>query len=173
MKKSILLDIDCCVGCCACAVACMDQNDSFPEKGAQAFRRIYQVEEGCEQIRYVSLACRHCEDNPCVIACPTGAVSKDDESGSVTINRDLCIGCHSCALSCPFGIPRYDAEGKMQKCGLCAERVEEGMEPACVRVCPMGALRFDDINLMQQERESQAVRNIISASGQSQGKMHP
>lgn len=167
MKKRIYLDIDCCVGCGACAVACMDQNDIYPEIGGQAFRRIYQVEEGCEEIRYLSLACRHCEDNPCAIACPTGAVSRDSVTGSVNVNIDLCIGCHSCALACPFDVPRYDAEGKMQKCGLCAERVEAGLDPACVRVCPMGALHFDDINQVQQEKESRAVRKIIGVACQS------
>lgn len=108
MEKSIYLDIDLCVGCGACSVACMDQNDVYPEKGQTAFRRIYQVEEGQfpnASIMYVSAACMHCEDAPCVMGCPTGAITKDGSTGVVGVNRALCIGCHSCAMACPSASP--------------------------------------------------------------------
>jgi len=165
MEKIIYLDVDRCSGCGACVVACMDQNDIFPEKGQPAFRRIYQVEDGQypdASIRYVSIACLHCEDSPCVIACPTGAIKKDKKTKAVIVNRDLCIGCHSCALACPFGVPRYDSEDKMQKCNLCAERVEFGLQPACVKVCPVQALRFEPINKIQDDKQLKFVVNTLS-----------
>jgi len=165
MEKTIYLDVDRCSGCGACVVACMDQNDIFPEKGQPAFRRIYQVEDGQypdASIRYVSIACLHCEDSPCVIACPTGAIKKDKKTKAVIVNRDLCIGCHSCALACPFGVPRYDSEDKMQKCNLCAERVEFGLQPACVKVCPVQALRFEPINKIQDDKQLKFVVNTLS-----------
>ncbi len=156
MKKTLYLDIERCTGCGACAVACMDQNDIYPEQGQMPFRKIFQIEDnGAEDapIRYMSVACMHCEDSPCIIACPTGAISKDAKTGAVVVRKELCIGCHSCALACPFGVPRYDADEKMQKCNLCAERVEYGLEPACVRVCPVQALRFEPINDLQEEKQ--------------------
>ncbi len=166
MDKAIYLDMRLCSGCGACAVACMDQNDIYPEKGQPAFRRIYRIEEGEfpeARIEYIPAACMHCEDSPCVIGCPTGAIIKDDRTGAVIINKELCIGCHSCALACPFGVPRYDQDEKMQKCDLCMERVEKGLEPACVRVCPMGALKFESANKVQGEREYKFVGNIVNA----------
>ena len=166
MEKSIYLDIEFCVGCGACIVACMDQNDIYPEKGQPAFRRIYRIEEGQfpdASIQYISAACMHCEDTPCVVGCPTGALTKDDRTGAVMVNKALCIGCHSCALACPFGVPRYDQDEKMQKCNLCVERVEAGLEPAFVRVCPTGALKFESANKIQGVRESRFVGNIVNA----------
>jgi anaerobic dimethyl sulfoxide reductase subunit B (iron-sulfur subunit) len=166
MEKTIYLDMGLCVGCGACAVACMDQNDTDLEKGQPAFRRIYKIEEGQfpnAAIRYLSAACMHCEDSPCVIGCPTGAITKDDRTGAVIVNKNLCIGCHSCALACPFGVPRYDHDERMQKCDLCSERVEAGMEPACVRVCPFGALKFETANKIQDAKETKFVGTIVNA----------
>ena len=167
MEKSIYLDVDLCVGCGACAVACMDQNDIYPEKGQVAVRRIHQVENGhfpTAAIFHVTAACLHCEDAPCVIACPTGAIAKDGNTGNVTTLRDLCIGCHSCAVACPFGVPRYDAEDKLQKCGGCGERVEAGLQPSCVRVCPTGALQFGVMNDLQSNKEHLFAATMVSAA---------
>jgi Fe-S-cluster-containing dehydrogenase component len=168
MEKTIYLDIERCSGCGACVVACMDQNDIFPEKGQPPMRMIYQVEDGKypnARIHHVSLTCQHCEDSPCIVACPTGAIARDKNTKAVIVNKEQCIGCHSCALACPFGVPRYDAEEKMIKCNLCSERVEAGLQPACVRVCPIQALRFEPVNQIQKEKQLKfavsVVRNIF------------
>jgi len=149
MNKAIYLDMTLCVGCGACVVACMDERDIYPEKGESALIRVHQIEEGefpTARIQYVSVACLHCQDCPCVAACPNGAITKDAVSGVVMVDRDRCTGCRNCAMTCPYGIPRYDRDGKMQLCDLCSQRVKAGLEPACVRVCPLGALRFDFVN---------------------------
>jgi len=166
MDKTICLDLELCVGCGACVVACMDQNDIYPEKGQPASRRIYRIEGGefpDASIQYLSAGCMHCEDSPCVIGCPTGAATRDDRTGAIVVNKALCIGCHSCALACPFGVPRYDQDDKMQKCNLCIERVEVGLEPACVRVCPTAALKFESPNKLLELKESKFVGNIVNA----------
>lgn len=170
MEKTIYFDLNLCIGCGACAVACMDQNDIYPEKGQPAYRRIYQVESGQypnATIQYVSTACLHCEDSPCIMGCPTGAITKDNKTKAVIVNTDLCIGCHSCALACPFGVPRYDREEKMQKCNLCSERVEAGLQPACVKVCPLGALKFEPLNKVLGEKEYKFTGGLVNAASKT------
>ena len=83
----------------------------------------------------------HCEDAPCIAACPAGCISKDPETGFTIYDNTNCIGCKSCAMACPFGAPRYrKSDGKMVKCDGCNIRVKNGLQPACVRACSFGAL---------------------------------
>ena len=98
-------------------------------------------------------ACMHCTDAGCVRVCPNGSLYKNEETGFVEYNRDTCTGCGYCADACPFGIPRSDRNlltgiAKMDKCTLCTSagynRLAEGMEPACVKSCPPGALKYGD-----------------------------
>ena len=169
MGKKILLDLDLCVGCGACSVACMDQNDIEPDQGEPAYRRIFQMEMGKNpdaSFQYISTACRHCDDSPCLVGCPTGAISKDLETDSIVVNRDVCIGCHSCALACPFGIPRYDNEDKLYKCTQCYEREQAGLKPACVRVCPMSALQFDLPNVTMKNKELDYLKKSVNEARQ-------
>ena len=132
------LDMDRCCACGACAVACMDQNDiEITEE--PPLRKVFAM-EGTNGHAYISMACMHCEDAPCIVACPVGCLSKD-ERGLTVYDSTSCIGCHSCAMACPFGAPTYNRFGKMQKCDGCAERLSHGLEPACVRTCSLGALK--------------------------------
>ena len=75
--------------------------------------------------------------------CPSGAIYRTAE-GAVAYDRDKCIGCKLCVTACPFDVPRYDADNKMAKCHLCFDRIGAGMQPACVKTCPTGALKFGD-----------------------------
>lgn len=170
MEKTLVLCLENCVGCGACVVACEDQNDIFPEKGEPAFRRIYQIEDQRDDdapIQYVSAGCRHCDDSPCLIGCPTGAIYRDERTKAVRIDRDRCIGCHSCALSCPFGVPRYDRDDRMFKCDMCSDRVKAGLKPACVKVCPFGALRYEDPNAIQEDKERIYLGNLVDGTRQT------
>jgi formate dehydrogenase iron-sulfur subunit len=85
----------------------------------------------------------HCEDAGCIKICPSGALYRTAE-GAVAYDRDKCIGCKLCVTACPFDVPRYDAENKVTKCHLCFDRIAAGMNPACVKTCPTGALKYGD-----------------------------
>ena len=84
----------------------------------------------------------HCDNAPCVTACPSGCLYKDPETGLTLYNTQYCIGCHSCAMACPFGAPTFGPDGKMRKYDGCIDRLRAGLEPACVRSCTFGALQL-------------------------------
>lgn len=133
-----------CISCGACAVACMDQNDIDPDS-QMPFRHIQtleRTENGKVTFRNISTSCMHCSDAPCVQACPTGCLYKETDTGLTLYDNSKCIGCHSCVMACPFGAPAFTALGKVAKCNGCAVRLENGLEPACVRVCPFDALKL-------------------------------
>ncbi|MBN2061998.1 MAG: 4Fe-4S dicluster domain-containing protein [Deltaproteobacteria bacterium] len=164
-------DISRCSGCMACVVACQDQND-FLVGDIVAFRHVTIYEEGRypdSRISYFSLSCQHCGDAPCIMVCPTGAISKRAEDGVVTVNRDLCVGCHSCELACPFGAPKFPDDGKMAKCDLCYVRRGYNMKPACVRACPARALEVGDLEELSKKKAEKASIVILKslASGLS------
>lgn len=142
---AIDLDMSKCVSCGACAIACMDQNDIQIKKGEKPFRNVFdteRVEDGSVRYGHLSLACMHCDDAPCITGCPSACIRKDPETNFTVFDTTNCIGCHSCAMSCPFGIPSFGSNGKMVKCDGCYVRVHYGMMPACVKACPVGALKL-------------------------------
>jgi len=153
-----------CSGCMACVVACMDQND-LPEHGP-SFRRVICLERGKypdARLYFLSIACQHCVDAPCVMVCPAGALSKSPESSIVQFDRDMCLGCRSCALACDFGVPQFYEDGKMNKCGLCQSRIENGLEPACVQVCTTRALGFGtQEELARRKAERASLKFLLS-----------
>ena len=162
MQIGFSFDVTRCSGCMACVVACQDEND-LPENGP-SFRHVTRVERGeCPTVimSFLSLACLHCGDAPCLMVCPTGAIYKRGEDGIVDVHQDLCVGCHSCALACPFGAPQYPDGGKMSKCHFCADRVDHGMEPACVRVCPTRALGFGSMDNLSRQKAEKASRLVL------------
>lgn len=163
MSHAFYLDVERCSGCFACVVACMDQNDIEPGAEPIAWRQVFAVETGTwpdARLRYVSLACMHCEDAPCLLACPTGAIHCEPVTQVVEVDAALCIGCHGCSLACPYGVPRFAVDGTMRKCDLCSERLKAGLEPACVRVCPTRALREGSPNTLGQAMEQRAAERL-------------
>lgn len=156
MKYLFVLDTETCIGCGACAVACMDQNDIDLGNGDKPYRQCFAVEQNASpstRITYLSMACMHCAQAPCIEGCPVGCLWKDEETGFTLYDNTNCIGCHSCAMACPFSAPCFNDNGKMTKCTGCVEQVERGMLPACVKVCPYGALQ-----LVPEEEYSGASR---------------
>src|SRR5258708_6002739 len=87
--------------------------------------------------------CMHCADPGCLKACPAPGAIVQYENGIVDVNPDKCIGCGMCQTGCPFDVPRFhEKTAKMSKCTLCIDRVEVGLEPACVKACPTGCLHY-------------------------------
>lgn len=118
----------------------MDQNDIDIPAGEQPFRNTFTLEDRSGDLSFYSVSCMHCADAPCVMGCPCGCLVKDPETGFTLYDNTNCISCHSCAMACPYGVPTFGTDGKMRKCDACIERQKAGMKPACVKICPTGAL---------------------------------
>jgi len=142
LRSGFNLDLARCVGCGACVLACRIENQLPP---GVSWRRIIQVNRprvGGGPTYHFSLACHHCQNPPCVGACPTRALVKGP-TGLVNLTTERCMGCRYCEMACPFGAPAYDeGRGVMTKCHLCSHRLEKGLDPACVVACPTGALTW-------------------------------
>ena len=133
--KKVFVNMDKCIACRTCSAACDYSHwDRRPTIGYGELR---------EDVR-LPFICRHCEQPACLEACPQNAIRKLD-GGEVKRMNMLCTGCGSCTVACPFGVIEPIVKSYViSKCDLCAARVEEGKEPACVRACPAGALTFEE-----------------------------
>lgn len=140
----IVCDETLCSGCLACVVACMDQHYDETEVDVVS-PRIYEkriTESGWQS--YITRSCLHCEEAPCMTACPLNVFERTENGFVVAAHRNRCIGCKKCERVCPHDVPRFDKNGKIVKCDGCATRVACGLEPACVRACNTGALRIEE-----------------------------
>jgi Fe-S-cluster-containing dehydrogenase component len=162
------VDVEKCIGCARCAVACKIENDLPPEEeffntwieryvlyadgevhvdspngGIDGFPPLESEEEVLRTF-FVPKLCNHCEQAPCVQVCPVGATFVSPE-GVVLVDEDYCIGCRYCVQACPYGARWIHPEKHVAgKCTFCYHRLEEGLVPACVEVCPTGARLFGD-----------------------------
>lgn len=155
-------DVDRCVQCHACEVACNSLHDA--ELGIN-WRRVVVMWRGDYPnliSRTISLSCMHCGEPTCMAACPNNAISKRTADGIVVVDQNKCIGCRTCFLACPFGVPQFGANGKMQKCDMCADRLVQGKEPVCVATCPAEALRFGPVDELAREKTGKASHRILS-----------
>jgi Fe-S-cluster-containing dehydrogenase component len=134
----MIIDLNKCVGCRACELACHQRNN-LPE--GKSYVRI--LPKGDEDNRwFLPVQCQHCKDAPCEHVCPTGA-TYHDRSGVVLINEKTCVGCKYCAVACPYDARAFDEDtGLVDKCWLCLDWVLGGGLPACVQSCILGARIF-------------------------------
>jgi Fe-S-cluster-containing dehydrogenase component len=167
MRWGMVIDLKRCIGCYGCQLACKAEHGTPP---GVYYARVLKQEEGqYPTVRQLALPvlCNHCEDPPCVEACPTGASFKW-EDGIVDIDHDLCVGCRSCMMACPYTNryfndqpPHYFPQGMtpyeeartqrhqqnvVMKCNFCRDRVRAGKAPACVANCPTVARYFGDLD---------------------------
>ena len=141
-----VLDQSRCIGCHACSTACKSENGvplgvhrtyvkavevgTFP-----ALRRAFQVTR-----------CNQCDGAPCTVACPTRAMYRRPD-GIVDFDKSICIGCKACIAACPYDAIFINPEDhSAEKCNLCSHRIDAGLEPACVTVCPTGAIQVGDLD---------------------------
>jgi len=167
-KYVIVQDVDLCIGCYSCEVHCK-ANKRLPE--GPRLCRIYPV--GPQWVGKVPrmvfsfMACFHCEKPWCVAVCPSGAMQKRAEDGIVFVDREKCIGCKLCIYACPWGVPQWNPETRTAvKCDFCKDRVDEGLQPACVTKCITGCLGFQKKEDLPEERLRQ-VERLLTVNAQS------
>lgn len=147
--KQIICRIEKCLGCRSCELACAVEHsqskrpvDAMHEPVFPKPRiRVELIDEkgGAHRYRTLALQCRHCEDAPCVQACISGGICKDENTGDVRINPEKCVACWSCIMVCPFGaIVKHEGLHRAMKCDHCPDRET----PACVDACPTVALIY-------------------------------
>jgi Fe-S-cluster-containing dehydrogenase component len=168
MRLGLVVDLDTCVGCHACATACKQWNtsgtigplsDERPhgkDPSGSWLNRIHSYEVGDSphsKTVNIPMSCMHCETADCVTVCPTGASYKREEDGIVLIDQDKCMGCNLCSWACPYGARELDTDsGTMKKCTLCVDRIYDEelpvaeRQPACVLTCPTSSRVFGDFD---------------------------
>jgi formate dehydrogenase iron-sulfur subunit len=161
-------DTTVCIGCKACEVACKEWNQLPSTNGGvntlsgdsydntrrldgihwRHVKFIEQFTDTRQDGRWLLMSdvCKHCVQAPCLEVCPTGAITRT-EFDTVVIQSDACNGCRDCISACPFGVIEVNpASGTAQKCTLCYDRLQVGMEPACSKACPTQSIQFGKIS---------------------------
>ena len=158
-------DINKCVGCQACQIACSIENDLGYDFSWREINTYNPEQIDALPHYHLSLACNHCQEPICLFQCPAKAFTKSSENGIVIIEEDKCIGCKFCSWVCPYDAPKYNTLlNVMTKCTLCAHRIEEELEPACVSICPTDAL-----NITSDDE----FRDVIKVAGFPESEIKP
>ena len=168
-RLGFVLESDSCIGCHACTVACKSEHDvpigvnrtwlkyvetgSFPNTGRS----------------FTVMRCNHCDDAPCMKICPTSALHRTG-NGVVDFDDEICIGCKACMNACPYDAIYINPDTNVaNKCNFCNHRVEVGLEPACVVVCPTHAIVSGDLDDPNSEISKIVARDKVSVRAPEQG----
>ena len=154
-----------CIQCLGCEIACKTWRNV--ELGVR-WRRVDNIWHG----RYpevknssASIACLHCAYPACVESCPEEAIFKRDEDGIVEVDEEKCTGCQICLEACPFGVPQFGSDGKMQKCDMCVNELDLTTDsPPCVKTCPTKALVFGKMNEQEKLSAEASTKHLIVLS---------
>jgi len=166
VARGFFTDTTLCIGCKACEVACKQWNrlpadgyeltgDSYDNTGwlsGTTWRHVQFIEQftpdRTTQARWLMMSdvCKHCVEAACLEVCPTGAIIRT-EFDTVFIQPDVCNGCRDCIAACPFGVIEVDHTKKVaQKCTLCYDRLQHGLEPACAKACPTKSIQYGEVD---------------------------
>ena len=161
-KYLIVQDVKDCIGCRACEVHCKDKDNSGPGVYNCRMIEVAHEESANFRVNFVYLNCFHCKKPWCVDACPTGAMRQRQEDGIVWVEGSACVGCKACITACPWTVPQWNPDnGKVEKCDLCKDRIDEGLEPACVTKCTTGCLRFTTPAKASQARRQAFAEQLM------------
>jgi Fe-S-cluster-containing dehydrogenase component len=142
-----------CMGCEECVIACAK---------AHGWESRAYVEVVAGYFPF-PMRCNHCADAPCQAVCPAQAISRTAQ-GMVVVDTDKCIGCGTCVIACPFGVPRIsETTHKVIKCDGCQDKVAQGEVPVCVAACPKGAIQFGDYAEPLQNRRLRLASQVKTA----------
>jgi len=176
-RKALVISPELCIGCRGCQTACKSWNqlpaaktsnkgtaENPPDLTPNLYNKIRYVEMPSESnpVRwlFVSQRCMHCDDAGCMKICPApGALFKTKE-GAVGFDKEKCIGCKLCVAGCPFNVPRYDEKDKITKCHLCSDRISQGLEPACAKTCPTGAISYGDRDSIMRKTQGTGYQKL-------------
>ena len=138
MQMEFFVDMQRCIGCHACEMACAECETN----GQESMIHVNYVERAVS-VQTTVQVCMHCEDPACAAVCPADAITKDSFGVVHSANTARCIGCSNCVYACPFGVPKkMEAAELMMKCNMCYDRTSAGKKPMCATVCPSGALFY-------------------------------
>jgi tetrathionate reductase subunit B len=162
---AFVIDVARCIDCRACLVACSVENQV-----PMSHTRIWVHDQGVQgewpslSRIFVPYNCMHCDNPPCTQVCVSGATYKDSVNGLVLVDQEACIGCGYCVEACPYGVRYIDQKrGVVDKCNACVQRLEVGLQPACVATCVGKARMFGDLNDPTSE-VSVTLRNAKSVT---------
>ena len=178
---AVLVHLDRCIGCRACQVACKEWNGlkysptefsptftNPPDLRADNWKVVFFGEITREYptgfadpyIQPIPFNCVHCATAPCARACPVGAIKVSPE-GAVVIESSECIGCGYCLNACPYDVPRRREDGTYTKCTFCVDRIQNGMAPACVEVCPTNVFEFGPASQVIESAERERAAGKV------------
>ena len=185
-------DTSVCIGCKACEVACKEWNqlpgndpvfgdgfDNTRSLDSQNWRHVKFIDNVPDDTMQagdgkawlmMSDVCKHCKHASCLEVCPTGAIIRT-EFDSVFIQPDVCNGCRDCIAACPYGVIGLDKHANVaQKCTLCYDRLQGGMEPACAKACPTQSIQFGPVDELR-ERATQRL-DVLHGQGVAQAQLY-
>ena len=162
VKWAKVIDHTVCIGCHACSTACKSEN-AVPLGVNRTYVKYVDVGEFPAARRAFQVTrCNQCDHPPCVTACPTSAMFRRRD-GIVDFDKEICIGCKACIAACPYDAIFINPEDHAaEKCNFCAHRLEAGLEPACVVVCPTEAIVIGDLNDPQSRVARFVNRDVVA-----------